>query len=370
MGMLSNLLRQIKNNRTLIKLNKEAIREYNADALPSALLIACIVTLIPAIISIFRPNMLLVLPGYVFVFASCALLLVIFSQKKMRKYSLIGAYILIVLCFLLVLYLSMYSFKDRQAATALIYFAIIHFFFIDRPIRLYTTIFVFFVTHVVLAFVIKGQELGFIDGLNSLIAYLLGTLFGWIFLSSRLETFEVKRQPIIEKETDVLTGLDNRRKLFELINSFEKGEKKHPQAMIMIDIDHFKRYNDKYGHDTGDECLKVFGVFLRETASKYHMSIYRYGGEEFVGLIWDYDKQIVHDIAEIIRSKTHDLAMPQNSITISIGVVHCDDENITNCEAYLSRADRALYVAKSRGRNKVVVWDCRFEKEASNNHHS
>lgn len=140
--------------------------------------------------------------------------------------------------------------------------------------------------------------LGFDDLVKCSCMMALGLFTGCMLHKIRLESFEAQRQLIIQKETDVLTGLANRRKLFEMLAALESKPKNDPTGVLMLDIDHFKQFNDCYGHAAGDECLKQFGALLREFEHLYTMRFYRYGGEEFVALVWGCDEKELLPFAE------------------------------------------------------------------------
>ena len=349
-------LKKIRLDKQL-KIHQIAVQEYNAKVLPEALLIAGIITLIPLIISIFRSSMFVAFPGYLVAFLASVLLLIIFKSKKMLKYALIGAYLLMLIAYSLVLFLSVFIYNEYPAATPLIYFALITLLFIDYPLRINLLITFFYIVHTVLSFIFKGSTLGLVDSLNAFISLTLGILFGRLFLRSRLDTFEVRAQLIIEKETDVLTGLQNRRKLFETINRCEDNSTACPCALMMIDIDNFKVFNDRFGHRVGDEYLKQFGQFLVNYQKDNNIFFYRYGGEEFVAMVYHLSKEKILELAELVRQQTMEIPVNGEPITISIGVVFCDQHVHGHHETIISQADAALYRAKAHGRNRVELWN-------------
>jgi two-component system, cell cycle response regulator len=161
--------------------------------------------------------------------------------------------------------------------------------------------------------------------------------------------------------TDQLTGLHNRRymtgQLGALVNRASRGG--DPVAALMIDIDHFKKINDSFGHDIGDEVLREFAVRLASNVRAIDLPC-RYGGEEFVVIMPDTRLEDAEKIAERIRR--HVAGSPFRvsggaeslTVTISIGVAATAGEG-DNAEALLKRADEAMYTAKSTGRNAVIV---------------
>lgn len=132
----------------------------------------------------------------------------------------------------------------------------------------------------------------------------------------------------------------------------------HQLSLIMIDIDHFKKYNDTYGHLAGDECLKKVAAVLADTAARAGDFAARYGGEEFVVLLPNTDSLGALVVAEALRSAISGLeiehkATPLQILTVSAGVATVEPYREAGPEVLIERADRALYQAKASGRNNV-----------------
>ena len=161
--------------------------------------------------------------------------------------------------------------------------------------------------------------------------------------------------------TDPLTGLHNRRymagQLGALVRRAERGG--DPVACLLVDIDHFKRINDSFGHDVGDEVLREFAVRLATNVRAVDLAC-RFGGEEFVVIMPDTGLDVAHRIAE--RLRLHVAGSPFRvagvedplSVTISIGVA-CTAVATDTPDSLLKRADEAVYEAKARGRNQVIA---------------
>jgi diguanylate cyclase (GGDEF)-like protein len=163
---------------------------------------------------------------------------------------------------------------------------------------------------------------------------------------------------------DALTGLYNRWYVMEKIDSEMNRALRHgsPMSLLMLDIDHFKRVNDSFGHTVGDQVLKSVGQVLRESCRVYDVPG-RYGGEEFCIVLPETRVGNTTAVAERIRSRLASTELPagQGSITVtaSIGVAGMDsvaDEGVVSPAALIERADRALYAAKHHGRNRVELW--------------
>ena len=162
-------------------------------------------------------------------------------------------------------------------------------------------------------------------------------------------------------QTDGLTGIYNRRMFDEISNSFweECRECRSGLAVIMIDIDHFKLFNDTYGHQKGDECLKAIVSKIKETIPSGSV-LARYGGEEFAILVENGSMSGALGLAEEIRAKVSGLKIPhENSpikpyVTLSLGV-YCASPGDNTIEEFIGFADKALYKAKQGGRDRVAV---------------
>ncbi len=176
-------------------------------------------------------------------------------------------------------------------------------------------------------------------------------------LQEKTESLEIKAI------TDPLTGLYNKNYINEQLRDFYSLAKRtnQPMAIIMIDIDHFKNVNDKYGHLCGDEVLKKISFILKEKTREINV-IGRYGGEEFIilGPISDYKSAfyIAERLRTIIENTTFycDEKKEEFKITISAGV-SVWNQKIKNYRELLKLADEALYLAKRNGRNQVRMSD-------------
>ena len=161
--------------------------------------------------------------------------------------------------------------------------------------------------------------------------------------------------------TDQLTGLHNRRymvtQLSALVARAIKGG--DPVSILMIDIDHFKKINDGFGHDVGDMVLREFSVLLASNVRAIDLPC-RYGGEEFIVVMPGTDADAALRIADRIRNSVSGTAFSLGSegetlaVTVSIGLA-CADGEMDTPETLLKRADEAVYQAKAGGRNQVIV---------------
>jgi diguanylate cyclase (GGDEF)-like protein len=158
---------------------------------------------------------------------------------------------------------------------------------------------------------------------------------------------------------DSLTGVANRRQFdVTLANEFTRARREHQWlALVMIDVDHFKKYNDSYGHPAGDLCLQNIGKVIKMNRSGDLSA--RYGGEEFAILLPNTDLAGAISVGQKLCQDVRDLNMPHNRnpvgiVTVSVGVHACIPEHDQpNLLDLVSAADQALYMAKAHGRNQV-----------------
>jgi diguanylate cyclase (GGDEF)-like protein len=164
--------------------------------------------------------------------------------------------------------------------------------------------------------------------------------------------------------TDDLTGIPNRRSFLDRTRTeFNRSRRnKYPLSVVMIDIDHFKSYNDTYGHERGDECLKKVALAIQQTLKRPSDFCARYGGEEFITVLPDTAQEGALFIAEEIRTAVrnlgiaHEKSSPARMVTISLGVATAEDNLSTSYEDLIRQSDKALYLAKENGRNRVEVY--------------
>ncbi|GAC1633387.1 MAG: diguanylate cyclase [Nevskia sp.] len=172
------------------------------------------------------------------------------------------------------------------------------------------------------------------------------------------------RQMLARSYTDDLTGLHNRRYLFEegLRRVGHARREKLPIALMMIDVDYFKRYNDALGHPAGDQCLRDVSETFRISGRRPLDIVVRLGGEEFAMLLFDCDTAFALLCAEALRLRLAGRALPHPSsplgyLTVSIGIAASDafPHGSMDLDALLLAADKALYRAKNSGRDTVSV---------------
>ncbi len=157
---------------------------------------------------------------------------------------------------------------------------------------------------------------------------------------------------------DALTGVSNRRAFDTFLADIDP---RYSLAIILIDVDMFKKYNDTYGHQAGDNVLSKVAKAMRRALWRSTDQLFRYGGEEFCILLPGTTKKAALDVAERLRKQVHKLHIPHASssvdqyVTISVGVALRLDNSPTSSNELLIQADNALYKAKEWGRNNVYL---------------
>jgi diguanylate cyclase (GGDEF)-like protein len=160
---------------------------------------------------------------------------------------------------------------------------------------------------------------------------------------------------------DQLTNTLTRKEFIEKASEHKKiaQREKINTIFLMIDIDHFKKINDTYGHLVGDDVLSAFGDLLNQNKRETDL-VGRFGGEEFILLLWNTDKAGAVTYAENIHNNLKKLDFQHNNIkisfTISIGISLSDVDNQSDINELIEQADKAMYAAKESGRNKTIVY--------------
>jgi diguanylate cyclase (GGDEF)-like protein len=179
-------------------------------------------------------------------------------------------------------------------------------------------------------------------------------------LSSRMS--ELQQQ----SRTDPLTLLGNRRHFdHKLPAEFNAAlQSGLPLSLLVLDIDHFKQYNDRHGHAQGDEAIKLLGGVIRRHARKPFVAC-RYGGEEFCVILPHSDASVAGMVAERLRSAAESLIDGEHGITISVGHATLTADEYPTPEKFFEAADAAMYAAKQAGRNRVAEFRGRRNDDPS-----
>jgi diguanylate cyclase (GGDEF)-like protein len=162
---------------------------------------------------------------------------------------------------------------------------------------------------------------------------------------------------------DALTGIHNRRVFDEHLQRVwpQAIREKVPLALLLIDIDHFKAFNDHYGHQAGDQCLRQVAWCLTQSGRRPLDVTARYGGEEFAIVLYDVRAQYVQELVRRIQAAIAALAIEHQAspsgrhLTFSIGVACVEPAGARSPRGFIQLADEALYAAKEQGRNRAVI---------------
>jgi diguanylate cyclase (GGDEF)-like protein len=183
-----------------------------------------------------------------------------------------------------------------------------------------------------------------------------------LFLSRKIEQSNKKLMDI--SITDELTQIYNRRHFNTMLNyAMSMSDRtQNPLALFMLDIDYFKKYNDLYGHVQGDVCLQNVAQALNNHFHRNSDFVARYGGEEFIVLVFLQEKSEIFEIGEKIRKVVEALNIEHQQseykkVTISVGGTIFDFTAKHSAAEFINKADKALYLAKEKGRNITIIND-------------
>jgi diguanylate cyclase (GGDEF)-like protein len=244
--------------------------------------------------------------------------------------------------------------KLGQDALFWIYPLMVFIFFLVAPIK--ALLLLLLMVSAIVSLHFSEQSTIFNNGFQ-LLAFITTTLITSIFAYIFAYRTHLQRQELRRlATTDPLTGAATRHSLTdELTHAIQQYQQKGVMSgLMLLDLDHFKRINDNFGHHAGDQILSQLVPLLKQMIRQQD-SVFRYGGEEFVLLIKEIQLADLHRLAENIRHAVwHQLTLPDGSaLTTSIGIATVQQARAW--ESWLQNADVALYQAKHNGRNQVVI---------------
>ncbi len=365
MRILTFLL--FENEINLLKRNREAVSNYNFSLLKVLNGIVMVLMLVLMIFSYAADfEIHLKVLYFSFFLASLLVMFTIFLfEKFIKKHPLPLIYLLF---FIAVSFSILVNFANIYAVEYVTFTCILllmQILLLDRSLRVNIFTICMFFYGMILSYLFKKQSTFIMDMMNTTSFFAVGIFIGLEIRKSRLENFEANRKLLYERNTDSLTDLPNRRSLFENLKKSEGPVENHVSGMFMIDIDHFKLFNDSYGHRAGDVCLFEIGKCFKKFGLENGISFFRYGGEEFCGLCFVKNQEDLKDRAENLREAVADLEIPfpaeenpSNYVSISIGYAYFEPSEDYDYEIMIKKTDAALYQAKNSGRNKI----CSFEE--------
>ena len=211
----------------------------------------------------------------------------------------------------------------------------------------------------------SAEELGLNLGAADFIAKPFRTPVLLARVRNHLELVRQRRKLERLSHVDSLTGVANRRAFNAMLpREFGRLQRNNlPLALLMIDVDDFKAFNDHYGHLQGDECLKTVAQTIAQSLQRSADLVARYGGEEFVCLLpeteWEGAVRMAQNIQHrITQLQLHnDYAQAASIVTVSIGVAAARASEVASSQQLLALADQRLYRAKTTGRNRIVATD-------------
>ena len=214
----------------------------------------------------------------------------------------------------------------------------------------------------------ESRQVGAFHGQRALLETVADQIAGVIRVANLLDNLQRTNAQLRDayaklenvSRTDDLTGVANRRCFDIWIEQSlrEAAQRSQPLALLLIDVDYFKAYNDGYGHLAGDQCLHQIAAMLSYVLDGTTARLARYGGEEFVVILADTDREVAAAIAERLRLAVQARGLAHRYtngglVTISIGVAACAPSRLTVAEDLVAPADVALYSAKRLGRNRI-----------------
>jgi len=214
------------------------------------------------------------------------------------------------------------------------------------------------------------MQTAFVKSVNVVFALAFAYFLSRVNFSSHIRDFLSQR--VIEKQKedlaasndmlyqlsylDALTAVPNRRYFDEIVvREWKRAVRdKTPLSMLMIDIDYFKQFNDTYGHQAGDQCLKQVAGVLSRNIKRPGDTLSRYGGEEFAAILPGTDIKGAAKVAEKICRAVKNIKTLPEKISVSIGVASCSPGDEKTIDEFIAAADMALYEAKGSGRDRYV----------------
>lgn len=345
----------------LINKNREAVNEFLISVTRVAAVILGILMLFLAFLS-FAFGYTSAYKKIYILFFFLDLLVYALSRafkKFYKKHPVVLVYIFFALYLCFAISANFGYDRDQEYVSAVVAIFMLPLLLLDRAWRINLLVAVSLAVSAFLSYRLKDRHFFSSDMVNLCVYAFAGIVMGKSVRMNRLNGFEAARVLTVERNTDSLTKLANRRNLFERLRRGNESLLQRPTGMFMIDIDNFKKYNDHYGHRAGDICLGMIGRCFADFGEKNALTFFRYGGEEFCALCWSKDYMELAAAAEALLQAVRDLRITFNVednasgiVTISLGYAAFDQTDLSyDFESMIKTADAALYSAKSHGRN-------------------
>lgn len=202
---------------------------------------------------------------------------------------------------------------------------------------------------------------------------LIGMYASFLFELDARELFQKKNLLKQLARTDGLTGIDNRRSFDEHLSDVWRQARRehHAIAVLLVDIDYFKLFNDCYGHKPGDECIQAVAITLGKSVHRPLDQIARYGGEEFAVVLYNPTDRFVRDYADDLVNQVtaleieHKASDISDNVTISVGAAIMRPDDANQSDQLVRTADDALYESKAQGRNRATVYQLDEQPDAT-----
>lgn len=374
MPIIKAILRGMEEENQLFVNNREKINVGNNSALIRTSTVAGSMLGILFLLSLVFPPFFGLQKVYALTFFLVCVNFFIFRKQFSRLGSLLGIYIFFAIIFVFASYLSMINSPQYMGSTVIILFCFMPVSILDKTCRMSVVITLLLITYIIGVFHFKIYRIALDDtitvGFLSTASFFTGMQIRMMFLKN----FELHRMIEFQKYTDILTNVPNRRKLFDEFSEIHLHEEKNePIGIMMLDIDFFKQYNDRYGHQAGDNCLAALGRCLQDFSEKHNILFYRYGGEEFLGITYTHSYEALARMAAelnkaVLAQKIDYTHSEFGQVTISIGFAECRHNHAETVEALVGMADVAMYRAKSCGRNCAVGYVPAYSEDFNNLH--
>lgn len=357
--MLNRFIAYHKDMASLIQNNQNEIDESNQKLTFVMLTMGCICYFIFIIVALLLEHYRPLLIPYVMEFTILCLLFLLFPIMTQKIPSAYFIYIGYATLIGFSIYTSAFVTPNYTSVVILLFLTQIPIITLDKSWRINLVLILYCTIYMVLVIPYKDPRLISDEIFNCLLTVFIGMVLGEFLRKARLENFELKRQALLREKTDFITGLFNRSSLYDYLMELKQTTSEEPLGIVMMDIDYFKKYNDTYGHQAGDVCIKKVGGILLRYSETSNIQFFRYGGEEFVGIARGYSSEELFHICDAIRNEVYQLKIPNlpmegSFVTISIGISPvCQSTELADL---LHKADETLYAAKASGRNRVMVY--------------